>query len=43
MLVLPGIAFGGCGEGYIRIAVTVGLDKLEEAFDRISRMEIFKG
>ncbi len=43
VLVLPGIAFGACGEGYIRIAVTVGLDKLEEAFDRISRLEIFRG
>lgn len=43
VLVLPGDAFGACGEGYIRIAVTVGLDKLKEAFDRISAMEIFRG
>lgn len=42
VLVLPGNAFGACGEGYIRIAVTVGLDKLKEAFDRISTMEIFR-
>jgi aspartate/methionine/tyrosine aminotransferase len=41
VLVLPGNAFGACGEGYIRIAVTVGLNKLEEAFDRIEKMEIF--
>ena len=41
VLVLPGNAFGDCGEGYIRIAVTVGLDKLKEAFDRISVMKIF--
>lgn len=42
VLVLPGDAFGAGGEGYIRIAVTVGLDKLKEAFDRISKMEIFQ-
>ncbi|SHK58206.1 pyridoxal phosphate-dependent aminotransferase [Paramaledivibacter caminithermalis] len=41
VLVLPGNAFGACGEGYIRIAVTVGLDQLKEAFDRIEKMEIF--
>jgi aspartate/methionine/tyrosine aminotransferase len=41
VLVLPGNAFGNCGEGYIRIAVTVGLEKLKEAFDRIEKMEIF--
>ncbi|MGE5677055.1 MAG: pyridoxal phosphate-dependent aminotransferase [Pseudomonadota bacterium] len=41
VLVIPGNAFGACGEGYIRIAVTMGLDKLKEAFDRISRMELF--
>lgn len=43
VLVLPGIAFGACGEYYIRIAVTVGIDKLKEAFDRISNMETFRG
>jgi aspartate/methionine/tyrosine aminotransferase len=41
VLVIPGIAFGHCGEGYLRIAVTVGMDKLKEAFDRISKMTIF--
>ncbi len=43
VLVLPGNAFGAEGEGYLRIAVTVGLDKLKEAFDRIGKMEIFRG
>lgn len=38
--VLPGNAFGECGEGYVRIACTVGVDKLKEAFDRIEK--IFK-
>lgn len=41
VLVLPGNAFGDNGEGYIRIAVTVGEDKIDEAFDRIARMDIF--
>lgn len=35
VLVLPGNVFGAYGEGYIRIAVTVGLDRLAIAFDRI--------
>lgn len=43
VLVLPGNAFGAEGEGYLRIAVTVGLDKLKEAFDRIEKMGIFQG
>ena len=39
--VFPGSAFGECGEGYIRIACTVGMDQLKDAFDRISLMNIF--
>ncbi|MDD6310484.1 MAG: pyridoxal phosphate-dependent aminotransferase [Firmicutes bacterium] len=35
---LPGNAFGACGEGYVRIACTVGVDKLGEAFDRIEKV-----
>ncbi|WP_432409411.1 pyridoxal phosphate-dependent aminotransferase [Wukongibacter sp. M2B1] len=42
VLVLPGNVFGACGEGYIRIAITVGIDKQEEAFNRIENMSIFK-
>ena len=42
VLVFPGIGFGSCGEGYIRIACTVGLDKIEEAFDRIGKMSVFR-
>lgn len=41
ILALPGNAFGASGEGYIRLAVSVGLSKLEEAFDRIERIGIF--
>ena len=39
---LPGSTFGACGQGYLRIACTVGMDKLKEAFDRIEKMEIFQ-
>lgn len=42
VLTLPGNAFGNCGEGFLRIACTVGTDKLKEAFDRIEEMSIFK-
>ncbi len=38
VLTLPGNAFGECGEGYVRIACTVGIDTLKEAFDRIERV-----
>jgi len=38
VLVLPGNAFGRCGEGYVRIACTVGIEKLGEAFDRIAEV-----
>ena len=42
VLMLPGNAFGNCGEGYMRIACTVGTDKLKEAFDRIAEMKLFR-
>lgn len=37
VVVIPGKAFGECGEGYIRIACTVGIEKLKKAFDRIEK------
>ncbi|ABR50633.1 aminotransferase, class I and II [Alkaliphilus metalliredigens QYMF] len=40
VLAIPGIAFGGCGEGYIRLACTVGVAALKEAFDRIEKMKV---
>lgn len=42
VLTIPGNAFGECGEGYVRMACTVGKDILKEAFDRIGRMSIFQ-
>lgn len=41
VLTIPGISFGNCGEGYVRIACTVGVDVLKEAFDRIEKVSIF--
>lgn len=35
VIVAPGIGFGSCGEGYIRIALTVSEERLEEAVKRI--------
>ena len=42
VLMLPGSGFGQAGEGFIRIAATVGINTLKEAFDRLERMSIFK-
>lgn len=42
VLTIPGNAFGECGEGYVRMACTVGKDILKEAFDRIGRMSVFQ-
>lgn len=42
ILALPGNTFGRCGEGFIRLALTVSIDKLKEAFDRIEVMDIFR-
>lgn len=38
VIVIPGNAFGKSGEGYVRIACTVEVEKLEEAFDRINSL-----
>jgi len=43
VLTIPGIAFGECGEGYVRIACTVSKEVLKEAFDRIALMSTFGG
>ncbi len=41
VLTIPGNAFGKCGEGYVRIACTVGVEILKEAFNRIAKMDLF--
>lgn len=38
VLVIPGNAFGESGEGYIRLAMTVGIEKMKDAFDRIEKI-----
>ncbi|MBQ7447882.1 MAG: aminotransferase class I/II-fold pyridoxal phosphate-dependent enzyme [Eubacterium sp.] len=35
--VVPGTAFGDCGEGFLRISYAYSLESLKEAFDRIER------
>jgi aspartate/methionine/tyrosine aminotransferase len=40
--VVPGVAFGCNGDKYIRLAVTLNVDRMKEAFDRIEKMELFK-
>lgn len=42
VLTIPGNGFGRCGEGYLRLACTMKKDKLEEAFDRIEKVSIFR-
>ena len=38
LLVTPGVGFGPSGEGYIRIALTVSKERLQEAIARIKRI-----
>lgn len=40
VVVTPGVGFGQHGEGYFRIALTVGKERMEEAFDRISKIKL---
>ena len=37
LAVVPGTAFGDCGEGYIRISYAYSLEALKEALDRMER------
>ena len=34
--VVPGTAFGDCGEGYLRISYAYSIDNLKEALGRLS-------
>lgn len=42
VLVLPGTAFGDAGEGHIRLAVTLGTEDMDKAFDRIEQLDLFR-
>jgi aspartate/methionine/tyrosine aminotransferase len=35
ILVVPGSAFGASGEGFVRLALTLSIDKMKEAFERL--------
>ena len=35
--VVPGTAFGECGEGFVRISYAYSLERLKKAMERISR------
>lgn len=37
ILTIPGNAFGSSGQGYVRLALTLGVDKIEEAFARLPK------
>ncbi len=39
VVVIPGIGFGECGEGFIRFALTVETPRIREAVERIGRMK----
>ncbi|UNC92939.1 LL-diaminopimelate aminotransferase [Candidatus Contubernalis alkaliaceticus] len=43
VVVTPGSGFGEYGEGYFRIALTVEVERLKEAMDRIKGVVRFKG
>ena len=38
VVVIPGVGFGQCGEGFVRFALTVSEDRIREAIRRIARM-----
>jgi len=40
IVVTPGIGFGPSGEGYFRIALTVGEERLKEAIKRFSSLKL---
>ena len=35
--VVPGTAFGDCGEGFVRVSYAYSLDNLKEALGRMAR------
>jgi len=40
IIVTPGIGYGKYGEGYVRIALTVAQERLEEAMKRLKKAGI---
>ena len=42
VLTVKGSAFGESGRGFLRLAVTVGVEEIDKAFDRIEKITIFQ-
>ena len=40
IVITPGIGFGNAGEGYFRIALTVGVERLKEAIRRLATLKL---
>lgn len=40
VVITPGNGFGDAGEGYARMALTLPVDRIEEAIDRIARIQL---
>jgi len=40
IIVIPGIGYGEYGEGYVRIALTVGEKRLQEAIERLKSLNL---
>ncbi len=40
IVITPGIGFGNAGEGYFRIALTVGVERLKEAVKRLATLKL---
>ena len=38
VVVVPGVGFGPAGEGYFRLALTLGTSRIEEALTRMRRV-----
>jgi aspartate aminotransferase len=36
--VIPGVAFGESGEGFLRLSYAIGMDKIEEGIERIKKV-----
>ncbi|HEX3034664.1 MAG TPA: LL-diaminopimelate aminotransferase [Thermodesulfobacteriota bacterium] len=40
IVVTPGVGFGKFGEGYIRVSITIGKEKLAEAVERLKKVKL---
>ena len=40
VVVVPGVGFGRCGEGFVRFALTVDDERTQEAVDRIAKLSL---